>query len=71
MCTDSCGYIARLLLNMICTFQVCKIGTLMELFWEQLCVASMLSGLDAASRGNLIDVDFNELILKGNVADWT
>ena len=29
-------------------------------------IASMLSGLDAASR-DLIDVDFNELIPKGNV----
>ena len=30
-------------------------------------MASMLSGLDKASTGSLIDVDFNELIPKGNV----
>ena len=30
-------------------------------------MASMLSGLDKVSTGSLIDVDFNELISKGNV----
>ena len=65
----SCGFIARLLLNTICTFQVCK-------HWNShgatlgatMCqMASMLSGLDATSTGSLIDVDFNQLISKGNV----
>ena len=42
--TDTCarissGYIARLLLDTIYVhFKCVKIGTLMELFWEQLCV---------------------------------
>ena len=57
----SCGYIARLLLNTICTFQVCKNwnsdGAILGATMCQ--IASMLSGLDAASRG-LIDVDFND-----------
>ena len=65
----SCGYIARLLLNTICTFQVCKNWNSHEaILGATTCqIASMLSGLDAASRGILIDVDFNELIPKGNV----
>ena len=72
--TDTCawifsGYIARLLLNATCTFQVCKNwnshgATLVA----SLCqMASMLLCLDKASTGSLIDVDFNELILKENV----
>ena len=71
--TDTCaqissGYIARLLLNTICTFQVCKNwNSHGAILGATMCqIASLLSGLDAASRG-LIDVDFNELILKGNV----
>ena len=65
----SCGYIARLLLNTICTFQVYKIyNSHGAILGATMCqIASMLSGLDAASKGNLIDVDFNELIPKGNV----
>ena len=30
-------------------------------------MASMLSGLDGASKGSLIDIDFTELIPQGNV----
>ena len=65
----SCGYIARLLLNTICTFQVCKNwNSHGAILGATMCqITSMLSGLDAASKGNLIDVDFNELIPKGNV----
>ena len=71
--TDTCarissGYIARLLLDTICTFQVCKNwNSHGAILGATMCqIASMLSGLDAASKG-LIDVDFNELIPKGNV----
>ena len=65
----SCGYIARLLLNAICTFQVCKNwNSHGATLGASLCqMASMLSGLDKASTGSLIDVDFNELIPKGYV----
>ena len=65
----SSGYIARLLLNTICTFRVCKnwnshgatLGT-------TLCqIGSMLSCLDNAGKGTIIDIDFNELIPQGNV----
>ena len=65
----SCGYIARLLLNAISTYQVSKNwnshGTTLG---ATLCqMASMLSCLDNASRGSLIDIDFTELIPQGNV----
>ena len=65
----SCGYIARLLLNTICTFQVCKNwNSHGATLGASLCqMVSMLSCLDAASTGSLIDFDFNELILKANV----
>ena len=65
----SCHYIARLLLNTICTFQVYKNwNSHGAALGATLCqMASMLSGLDKASTGSLIDVDFNELIPKGNV----
>ena len=65
----SCGYIARLLLNAICTFQVCKNwNSHGATLGASLCqMASMLSCLDKASTGSLIDVDFNELTPKGNV----
>ena len=65
----SCGYIARLLLNAICTFQVCKNwNSHGATLGASLCqMASMLLCLDKASTGSLIDVDFNELIWKGNV----
>ena len=65
----SCGYIARLLLNAISTYQVGK-------NWNShgaslgatLCqMGSMLLCLDNASRGCLIDIDFTQLILQGNV----
>ena len=55
--TDTCaqissGYIARLLLDTICTFQVCKNwnshGTILGATMCQ--IVSMLSGLDAASK---------------------
>ena len=64
----SSGYIARLLCNTICTFQVCKNwNSHGAILGATMCqIASMLSGLDAASKG-LIDVDLNELIPKGNV----
>ena len=67
----SCHYIARLLLNAICTFQVCKNlnsygATLGATLYQ---MASMLSCLDNASRGSLIDIDFNDS--PGECADWT
>ena len=67
--TDTCarisnGYIARMLLNAISTYQVGKIwnshGSLLE---ATLCqMASMLSSLDGASKGSVIDCDFTQLI---------
>ena len=40
----------------------------MVLFWEQLCARwpSMLSGLDSALKGSVIDRDFTQLIPLGN-----
>ena len=65
----SSGYIARLLLNAICTFQVCKNWNLHgATLGATLCqLGSMLSGLDSASKREIINVDFNELIPQGNV----
>ena len=65
----SCGYIARLLLNAISTYQVGKNWNLHgATLGATLCqMASMLSCLDNASKGCLIDVDFTELIPQGNV----
>ena len=65
----SCGYIARLLLNAISTFQVCKNwNSHGATLGATLCqIALMLSCLDNASKGSLIDVDFTQLIPQGNV----
>ena len=65
----SCGYIARLLLNAISTYQVGKNwNSHGATLGATLCqMASMLSCLDNASTGCLIDVDFTELIPQGNV----
>ena len=65
----SCGYIARLLLNAICTFQVCKNwNSHGATLGATLCqLGSMLSCLDTAAKDELINVDFNELIPQGNV----
>ena len=65
----SSGYIARLLLNAICTFQVCKNwNSHGATLGATLCqLGSMLSCLDSAAKGNIINVDFNELIPQGNV----
>ena len=64
-----CGYIARLLLNAISTYQVGKNwNSHGATLGATLCqMASMLSHLDNASRGSLIDVDFTESIPQGNV----
>ena len=65
----SSGYIARLLLDAISTFQVCKNwNSHGALLGATLCqIGSMLSCLDTAAKGELINVDFNELIPRGNV----
>ena len=65
----SCGYIARLLLNAISTYQVGKNwNSHGATLGATLCqMASMLLCLDNASTGCLIDVDFTELIPQGNV----
>ena len=64
----SCGYIARMLLNAISMYQVCKNwNSHGSLLGATLCqIASMLSGLDSASKGSVIDHDFTQLILLGN-----
>ena len=58
-----------MLLNAISTYQVSKNwNSHGAALGSTLCqMASMLSGLDGASKGSLIDVDFTELILQGNV----
>ena len=65
----SCGYIARMLLNAISAYQVGKNwNSHGATLGSTLCqMASMLSGLEGALKGSLIDVDFTELILQGNV----
>ena len=65
----SCGYIARLLLNAICTFQVCKNwNSHGATLGATLCqLGSMLSCLDSAAKDDIINIDFNELIPQGNV----
>ena len=65
----SSGYIARLLLNATCTFQVCKNwNSHGATLGATLCqMASMLVGLDNASKHGLIDIDFTQFILQGNV----
>ena len=65
----SCGYIARMLLNALSTYQVGKNwNSHGATLGSTLCqMASMLSGLDGALKGSLIDIDFTELILQGNV----
>ena len=58
-----------MLLNAVSTYQVGKNwNSHGATLGSTLCqMASMLSGLDGASKGSLIDVDFTELILQGNV----
>ena len=65
----SSGYIARLLLDAISTFQVCKNwNSHGALLGATLCqIGSMLSCLETAAKGELINVDFNKLIPQGNV----
>ena len=72
--TDTCawisnGYIARMLLNAISTYQVGKNwNSHGSLLGATLCeMASMLSSLDGASKGSVIDRDFTQLIPQGNV----
>ena len=71
--TDTCaqisnGYIARMLLNAISTYQVGKNwNSHGSLLGVTLCqMASMLSCLDGASKGSVIDRDFTQLILQGH-----
>ena len=65
----SCGYIARLLLNAISTYQVGKNwNSHGATLGATLCqMASMLLCLDNASTGCFIDADFTQLIPQGNV----
>ena len=63
------GYITRLLLDAISTFQVCKNwNSHGALLGATLCqIGSILSCLDTAGKDDMINVDFNELIPWGNV----
>ena len=71
--TDTCAwisneYIARMLLNAISMYQVGKNwNSYGSLLGATLCqMALMLSCLDSASKGSVIDCDFTQLIPQGN-----
>ena len=71
--TDTCawisnGYISRMLLNAISMYQVGKNWNFHgSLLGATLCqMASMVSSLDSALKGSVIDHDFTQLIPQGN-----